>query len=72
MLDDFDAVAVEVVGTQLHGAAQDGIELHGAALRRHLAREAEQVLHDLLGALRFLQNHAHVFLRGLGQIGIRQ
>ncbi len=42
----------------------------GAALRRHLAGEAEQVLHDLLGALRLLQNHAHVFTGGLGQVGI--
>jgi hypothetical protein len=58
MFDDFHSVTVEVVRTQLDGAAQDQVELHGIALRRHLAGKAEQVLHDLLGALRLLQDHA--------------
>ena len=70
VLDDFDAVAGEVVGAQLNGAAQDHIELHGVALRRHLAGKAEQVLHDLLGALGFLQNYAQIFARGFGKVGI--
>ena len=70
VLDDVDAVAVEVVGTQLNGAAKNQIELDSIALRRHLAGEAEQVLHDLLGALRFLQNDAKIFARSFGQFGI--
>ena len=65
-----DAVAGEVVGAQLHGAPQDGVELHRTALRRHLAGKAEQVLHDLLGALRFLQNHAQVLAGGFRKFGI--
>ena len=54
----------------MHGALQDGIELNGLALRRHLAGKAEQVLHDLLGALRFLQNHAQIAARAFGDLGI--
>ena len=61
MLDDFDPVAVEIVRAQLHGAAQNRVQLHGVALRRHLAGKAEQVLDDLFGALRLLQNHAQIF-----------
>ena len=53
VLDDIDAVTVEIVRTQLNGAPQNKIQLHRIALRWHLAREAEQVLHDLLGTLRF-------------------
>ena len=70
VLDDLDAVAVEVVGAQLDGTAQDRIQLHGLALRRHLAGEAEQVLHDLLGTLRLLQDDAKVFAGSFGQVGI--
>ena len=72
MFDDIDAVTVEVVRAQLDGAAQNQVELHGIALRRHLAGKAEQVLHDLFGALRFLQDDAQVFSRGVWQVGILQ
>ena len=65
VLDHLDAVALEVVGAQLHGALQDGIQLHRLALRRHLAGKAEQILHDLLGALRLLQNHPQILARAL-------
>ncbi len=58
MFDHVDPVTVEVVGTQLNGAAQDEVQLHGIALGRLLAGKAEQVLHDLLGALRLQQNDA--------------
>src|SRR4029077_18139483 len=51
LLDYFHAVALEVVCPQLHGPAQDSVQLYGPALRRHLSSEAEQVLHNLLCAL---------------------
>ncbi len=70
MFHDIDAVAVEVIGPQLDRPAQNRVQLHGVALRRHLAGKAEQVLHDLLGALGFLQDHAHILAGRLGQIGI--
>ena len=40
------------------------------ALRRHLAGKAEQVLHDLLGALRFLQNHPQIAARAFRELGV--
>ena len=46
------------------------IQLQRLSLRRHLPRKAEQVLHDLLGALRLLQNYAQVFARALGHFRI--
>ena len=61
-LDNLHAVAGEIVGAQREGAAHDHIQLHQVALRRHLPREAQQVLHNLLGALRFLQDDAQIFL----------
>jgi hypothetical protein len=54
----------------MHGALQDRVELHGLALGRHLPGKAEQVLHDLLGALRFLQNHAQIAARAFRDLGI--
>src|SRR5271166_5731339 len=65
-----DGVAVEVVGPQLNGAAQNQVELHSIALRGHLPGEAEQVLHDGFGALGFLQNDAEIFPRTLGNLRI--
>src|SRR5882724_9635306 len=38
--DHLDAVTDEIVRPQMHSALQDVIELHGLALRRHLAGEA--------------------------------
>ncbi len=64
------AVTVEVVRAKLDGAAQNLIELHGVALRRHLPGKAQQILHDLLGALRFLQDDAQIFARRLRNRGI--
>ena len=70
MLHDLDPVAVEVIGAQLDSAAQDAVQLHGLALGRHLAGKAEQVLHDLLGALRFLQDDAKVFAGRFRHVGV--
>ena len=70
VFDDVDAVAVEVVGTQLNRPAQDKVELHGVTLRRHLPGKTEQILHDGLGALGFLQNDAKVFTGSLGNLGV--
>src|SRR5271166_1231213 len=70
MFHNIDAVAVEVVGPQLNGAAQNQVELHSIALRGHLPGEAEQVLHDGFGALGFLQNDAEIFPRTLGNLRI--
>ncbi len=72
MLDDLDAVTVEIVRTQLNGAAQNKVDLHRIALRRHLAREAEQILNDLLGALRLLQDDAQILAGVVGKVGILQ
>jgi hypothetical protein len=49
VLDNIDAVAVEIVGSQLNGTADNLVQLHGVALRRHLAREAQQILDDGFG-----------------------
>src|SRR5579863_4400466 len=70
LLGDLDTPAVEVVGAQLHRAAENGIELDWPALRRHLTSEAQQILHDLLGPLRLLQNDAQVFPGALGNFRI--
>ena len=70
MLHNVNAVAVEIIGAQLDRAAQDRIQLERVALRRHLAGEAQQILHDLLGPLRLLQNHTQIFVRRLRQIRI--
>src|SRR5208337_772388 len=68
--DHLNAVADEIVRAQVHGALQDGVELNRLALRRHLAGKAEQVLHDLLGALRFLQNHPQIAARAFREFGV--
>src|ERR1700691_2408809 len=70
MFYDVNSVTVEIVRSQLDSAAQYEVELDRIALRRHLPREAEQVLHDLLGALRLLQNHSQIFPRTLRNLGI--
>src|SRR5882762_817556 len=72
LLDDLDTMAVEVVGAQLHGPTQDSVELHRLALGRHLARKAQQVLHDLLGALCFLQDDAQILAGDFGHLGVFQ
>jgi hypothetical protein len=60
VLHNLDAVTGKVVGAQLNGAAQDRVELQGAALRWHLTRETEKVLNDLLGTLGLLQDDVQV------------
>src|SRR6516165_9350495 len=65
-----DTAAMEIIGAQLHGAVQDGVELDRLALRRHGTGEGEQVLHDLFGALRLLQDDAQVLAGALRYIGI--
>ena len=65
-LHDLDAVIGEVVGAQRERLTHDSVHLHRFALRRHLARKAKQVLHNLLGALRFFEDDAQV---GLGELG---
>ena len=64
-LHHLDPVALEVVGPQLHCPPQNSIQLHRLALRRHLPGETQQILHNLLGALRLLQNHPQIFARAL-------
>src|SRR6195256_591758 len=58
VLDDFHAMTIEVIGPQLDGAAQDDIELHGITLWRHLPGKTQQILDNLFGALRLLQDDA--------------
>ena len=54
MLNNVDAMTVEIVRAQLDRASQDRVQLQSIPLWRHLARETEKVLHDLLGPLRLL------------------
>src|ERR1700682_1611171 len=68
--DHLNAMADEVVGAQVHGALQNGVELDELALRWHLAGKAEQVLYDLFGALRLLQNDPQIVARAFGDLGI--
>src|ERR1700687_983048 len=70
MFDHLNAVTDEVVRAQVHGALQDGVELNELALWWHLAGKAEQILYDLLGALRLLQNHTQIATRAFGELGI--
>ena len=69
VFDDVDAVAVEVVRTQLNRATKNYIDLHRVALGRHLAGKAEQILHDLFGALGFLQDDAEILAGSFWKIG---
>ena len=46
---------------------ENRVKLYRLALRWHLAREAQQVLHNLFGALRFLQNYPQILARTFGQ-----
>src|SRR5216683_1752022 len=68
--DHLNAVTDEVVRAQVYGALQDGVELDELALRWHLTGKAEEVLYDLLGALRLLQNHAQIAARAFGEFGV--
>ena len=43
--------------------------MHWVALGRHLAGKAEQILHDLFGALGFLQDDAEILAGGFRKIG---
>src|SRR6266852_7927317 len=58
VLDDFDTMTIEVIGPQLDSTAQDDIELHGITLWWHLPGKTQQILNNLFGALRLLQNDA--------------
>ena len=69
-LGNGDAAALQVIRTQLNGAFQNRIQLHRLSLRRHLASEAQQVLHDLLRALRLLQDDAQIFACAFRQLGV--
>src|SRR5437764_10330613 len=70
MLNNVDAMTVEIVRAQLDRASQDRVQLQSIPLWRHLARETEKVLHDLLGPLRLLQDHAQVLAGCLRQFRI--
>ena len=63
-------VAGEIVGAQLQRFADDGVELHRLALRRHLAGKTQQVLHDQLGALRLLHDKVDVVARRLRNVRV--
>ena len=61
---------MEVVGPKLDRPLQDRVQLNRLALRRHLARKAQKILNDLLGSLRFLQDHPQILARAVGQVGV--
>src|SRR6267154_1880783 len=62
-LNDFYSVTGEIVTSELDGLPQHVIDLHQLALYRTLPRETQQILHDVLGALRFLQDDLQIFAR---------
>ena len=66
------SAALQVVRTQLDCPLQDCVQLDRFALRRHLAGEAQQILHNLLGPLRLLQNYTQIFACALRDLGIFQ
>ena len=69
-LADGHSATMKIVGPQLNSPFQDGIQLHGLALWRHLAGKAEQILDNLFCALRFLQDDAQVLARTLRLFGV--
>src|SRR6266404_2029850 len=69
-LDDFYSVTGEIVTAELDGLPQHVIDLHQLALYRTLSREAQQILHDVFGALRFLQDDLQIFASVFGDLRI--
>jgi len=69
-LDDFYSVTGEIVASELDGLPQYVIDLHQLALYWTLPREAQQILHDVLGTLRFLQDDLQIFARVIGDLRI--
>src|SRR5262245_19272332 len=65
-------MAGEIVATQLGGLAQHGVDVSEFAFHGPLTCEAEQVLDDVFGALRFLQNDLQVFARVVRNLRIFQ
>src|SRR6267378_2719205 len=49
LLDDFYSVTGEIITAELDGLPQHVIDLYQFALYRTLPREAQQILHDVLG-----------------------
>ena len=50
----------KIIAAQLGGLPQDELTLHQFALHRTLARKTQQILHDVFGALGFLQNDLQI------------
>src|SRR5882757_9256900 len=69
-LNDFYSVTDEIVTSELDGLPQYVIDLYQFALYRTLPREAQQILHDVLGALRFLQDDLQIFARVFGDLRV--
>src|ERR1700733_2037744 len=61
LLQHLHAVTSEIVAAQLDGLAQYIVHTDKLALHRALARKTQQVLNDILGALRLLQNDLQIF-----------
>src|ERR1043166_3504788 len=59
-LHNLHAVIGKVIRAQGDGLAQNVVDLERLALRRALAGKTQQVLHDLLGALRLFQDHLQI------------
>ena len=62
---DFDPTVSKVVGAQQQGPPDQVVDLHGLALRRHLARKTQQVLDNLLGPLSLVDDDLELAARGL-------
>src|SRR5882757_1758857 len=70
LLHDFYSMTGEIVTAELDGLPQHVIDLYQLALYRTLPREAQQILHDVLGALRFLQDDLQIFARVFGDLRV--
>src|SRR5579862_3353167 len=55
LLADFHTMARKVVSAQFGGLAKNRTHIHQFALDRALPRKAQQILHDVFGALGFLR-----------------
>ena len=70
--EHFHAVARKIVAAQLDRLPQHRVDVHRFALHRPLPRKTQQILHDLLRALRLLQNNLQILARIVGNRRIFQ
>ncbi len=65
-------MARKIIAAQFDRLPQNAVHLHELPLHRPLSREAQQILHDIFGPLRLLQNNLQIFPRRNRYLGILQ